>query len=66
VLGGFVVGELLPAVQAGGGEELDGIVIALDPTGAFTPGMGVGEISWDLFTQLGDPFTGIVKVAAPR
>lgn len=67
--GGFVVGELVPAVQIGGaggtGQQLEAIVIGLNATSVMSGGAGFGSMKLK-FTALGDEITGSLKVAAPQ
>jgi hypothetical protein len=67
---GFVVGELLPAVQAGatgskGKKHIELVVIALNGTGVTIGGGGLGTADLAL-TALGDPITGTLLVEPPK
>jgi type II secretory pathway pseudopilin PulG len=64
--GGFVIGELLPAVQAGakgaaGDQHFKALVIALNGTTVMTGGAGWGAMTLG-FTAIGDPVTGSLLV----
>jgi len=66
----FVVGELLPAVQAGvrgarGEQHFEAIVLALNGNGVTTGGTGLGVMDLG-FVAIGDPFTGTLLLAPPR
>jgi type II secretory pathway pseudopilin PulG len=69
--GGFVCGELLPAVQTGtratnGDPHFEALVIALDDTGVMTGGAGFGGMTL-YFKPVGeDPTSGTLVIDAPR
>lgn len=67
---GFVVGELLPAVQAGaagskGEQHFDAILIVLNGTGITIGGGGLGAVDFG-FAALGDQFTGALVAMPPK
>jgi prepilin-type N-terminal cleavage/methylation domain-containing protein len=66
---GFIVGELLPAVQAGatgskGEQHFDAVLVLLNGTGVTIGGGGLGSINFG-FKTIGDPFTGSLLVKRP-
>jgi hypothetical protein len=68
---GFVVGELLPAVQAGakgpkGAEHFEALVVALHPTGVMTGGAGFGGMTLGFTPVTDDPFSGTLIIEPPR
>jgi hypothetical protein len=67
---GFVVGELLPAVQAGaagskGLQHFAALVLALNGSGVMNGGAGLGELNLGL-TTIGDPITGPLLMVPPK
>lgn len=69
--GGFVCGELLPAVQTGtkatnGDPHFEALVIALDDTGVMTGGAGFGGMTLYFTPTDEDPALGTVVIDAPR
>ncbi len=70
-VGGFIIGELLPAVQLGAGKNavtvqgFEGLVIGADDTAGMTGGAGIGSAEFLFDTAPGDPFTGTLHLAAP-
>jgi hypothetical protein len=67
---GFVVGELLPAVQAGasgskGEQHFNAVLVLFNGTGVMIGGGGLGSINFG-FKAIGDPFTGSLLVMPPK